>query len=219
MTINDITPREPALALFKNTSVFKNASPAAVKRFTEAFSLSIATHSTVPRKSGESYYRHDCRVAARVMSWFDHDLDLVTAVLLHEFIEDDGYTEEMLKNDFGESITNLVVAVTKSPKKQFGDDRLARLEDHIERMKKMIPHDWRVVAIKIGDRLENTTDTAGLSDEDKENLFSETESHLLPHFRWAVQHVPIEYQKVIKISIQEIEFACDNYWRSCALQM
>ena len=217
MTIQDITPREPALALFKNTAVFKSASPTAVKRFTEAFSLSIATHTMVLRKSGESYYRHDCRVAARVMSWYDHDLDLVTAVLLHEFIEDDGYTKEMIEKDFGESITNLVVAVTKLPKSQF-PDRASRRNDHIERMRQAIPHDWRVAAIKIGDRLENITDTAGLSDEDKERLFSETESDFLPHFRWAVQHFPIEHQKVIKISIQEIEFACDNYWRLRALQ-
>jgi len=67
------------------------------------------------------------------------------------------------------------------------------------------------------DRLENTTDTAGLSPEDKYRLFTETETDFLPLFRWAKNFVPIEYQTIFNIWIQEIEFACDNYWRALAL--
>lgn len=215
-----VFPREPALALWRNKDVIKNASPEAVRRFALAFHFSISTHTDVLRKSNESYYRHDCRVATRIMSYFDDDLDLVSASLIHEAIEDDGITAEMLKRDFGEKITDWVVAVTKLPKDKFPDEmggRRARLEDHIERIKTACHRNWRVLVIKIADRLENTTDTAGLSDEDKKRMFVETETDFLPLFRYGVQYVDIEHQKVINMWIQEIEFNCDNYFRSQVL--
>jgi len=207
-----IMPREPALALWDDS--FRDFSDAQMARFARAFHFSIANHTKRWRKSGESYYRHDCRAAARTLK-AGFDLDLVSAVLLHEAIEDDGWEEERLKAIFGANITNLVVSVSKLPRTF--PSRKERLEDHIGRMREAVPQDWRAAVVKLADRLENTTDTAGLSEEDKDRLFSETESHFLPFFRWAGKFIPPEHKIVYSIWIQEIEFACDNYWRAQAL--
>lgn len=219
VTLTIIMNRDPSYTLWENLDHIRNATPDAVSRFANAYHLAMITHVPAKRKSDESYFYHDCRVAGRAMMGYGEDFDIGTAALVHEFIEDDNYTREMIENYFGESIADIVVALSKLPKDQF-PDRLSRLLDHIERMRQAIPHDWRIAVIKISDRLDNTTDTAGLSGEDKERLFAETDEYFLPLFRWAVPHIPsIEYQKIARLSIQEIVFACDNYWRSRALQL
>lgn len=216
-----VSQREPALSLWRNIKeLLKNSTPQAVARFALGFHFSISNHTDVLRKSGESYYRHDCRVATRLSCYFDDNLDLITAALVHEAIEDDGVTEEALKSDFGENITSIVVAVSKLPKENFSEEmggRRARLEDHVDRMREECRKDWRIIVLKIVDRLENTSDTAGLSDEDKQRMFLETEADFLPLFRFGASRVPIDHQKVVSLWIQEIEFNCDNYFRSQVL--
>ncbi|AKM82073.1 MAG: GTP pyrophosphokinase, GTP pyrophosphokinase [Berkelbacteria bacterium GW2011_GWE1_39_12] len=209
--LSEVPVREIALALWGDGD-FNGASDAQMARFARAFHCSMVQHTTVLRKSGENYYRHDCRVAARALK-AGFDLDIVTAILAHEFKEDDGWTEEQLIKIFGPEVASYVIPVSKRPKALFSS-RMERLIDHIYNMVKAILSGlWQVAIIKVLDRLENTTDTAGLSDEDKARLFGETETHFLPFFRWAAKFIPAEWQMIYGIWIQAIEFACDNYNR------
>jgi hypothetical protein len=48
-------------------------------------------------------------------------------------------------------------------------------------------------------------------------MFLETEADFLPLFRFGASRVPIDHQKVVSLWIQEIEFNCDNYFRSQVL--
>lgn len=211
-----IEQREPAIALWRDNH-FVGVSELEMARFGRAFHCSASYHTDTVRKSGESYYRHDCRVASRILN-AGFPIDLATDALLHEFIEDDGWTIEQIARDFGEESAFVVDSVSKGPKTDFPDGRIERLDDHIEKMRQAIPRNWKAAALKCCDRLDNITDTAGLNDEDERRLFEETETHFLPLFRWARELIPQEFRRTFNGWILEIEFHCDNYWRRQALR-
>jgi len=209
------TPREPAIALWGDYH-FDRVSDLDMARFGHAYHCSARYHKNVKRKSGESFYQHDCRVASRILN-DGYPIEVATAALLHEFPEDNGWSIRKIARRFGEEIAFLVDSNTKLPKTEF-DNRLLRLENLIGRLYETIPKNWKVVIIRGGDRLDNDTDTAGLNEEDERRLFTETETHFLPLFEWAIQYIPKKFQKHFTGWILEIEFACDNYWRRQALR-
>lgn len=208
-------PREPAIALWGDYH-FDRVSDLDMARFGHAYNCSAMYHKEVRRKSGESFYRHDCRVASRILN-DGYPIEVATAALLHEFPEDDGWSIRKIAKWFGDEIAFIVNANTKRPKEKF-DTRLERLEDIIARLYELIPQNWKIVIVRSGDRLDNNTDTAGLNEEDERRLFTETETHFLPLLKWAVQYIPKKFQKHFTGWILEIEFACDNYWRRQALR-
>ena len=196
---------------------FEDVSKEELIRFALAYHFSTANHNEVLRKSGESYYRHDCRCAARMLD-AGFPLELAIVMLLHEAIEDDGWTKEMIVSHFGSSVAKTVEAVSKDPKDVF-ENRQARLADHIERMERAVLRgNWKVAVVKVVDRLDNSTDTAGLDEEDQQRLFKENETDFLRLFRRVKDFIPKKYRSVYSVWVREIEFACANYWRRQALR-
>lgn len=189
----------------------ENAADAERTLFVKAYRFSTLYHADRLRKSGESYYRHDCRTAARALR-AGFGLILAIIMMLHEFIEDDGWTRKMIARIFGKLVAAVVDAISKRPKSF--PSREARLLDHIARMRKAIPSYWQVAVAKVLDRYDNVTDTAALSDEDKLRLFTETEEHFLPLFYEAKEYILQEHQQFYSFFVQEIEFACDNFWQT-----
>lgn len=209
----EIKPREPAVALWGITH-FDQCDPIDIIHFAKAYHLSVKYHTFKERKSGESYYRHDCRTASRIlMAGFP--LKEGTKMLLHEFVEDDDWTFEMLNRDFDEEIAIGVCDVSKGPKIPIElGGRDARIDQHIGTMIEAVSAGRYMTAVrKLSDRADNTTDTAGLSEEDMVRLFDDTEKKLLPFFRWARPFIPDDWQRVIyNLWVQEVEFKCDNHF-------
>lgn len=203
--------REIALMLWADHH-FENATDDELALFAKAYQFSMANHTDRPRQSGESYYRHDCRIAARVLK-AGFGMTLAAAMLIHEIIEDDYWTVEQVAEKFGQEIAKIVNAVSKRSKSEF-PLREDRLNDHLLRMREVIPNCWQVAVAKCVDRLDNATDTAALSAEEKLQLFTETEDYFLPLFAWSTKYIPKKYQSFYLIYIQEIEFACDNFRRT-----
>lgn len=210
----DYHGREVAIALWRDNH-FDEVSDEEIVSFAKAFHFSVTNHTDILRKSGESYYRHDCRTAARALA-AGLPITLAVVMLLHEAIEDNGWSHAMIEADFGQEIADIVDALSKRPKENFAN-RAKRLDDHMKRLRQAIPLNFLVAVGKLLDRRDNINDTAGLGEEEEKRLFEETESHFLPLFHWAKQFVPEKFSNVYSLWIMEIEFACDNYWRARAL--
>ena len=76
----------------------------------------------------------------------------LAAALLHDTVEDTGYTLDDLRADFGDEIARLVDGVTKLDKVTYGE---ARAAETVRKMVVAMARDIRVLVIKLADRLHN----------------------------------------------------------------
>jgi len=116
-----------------------------------AYAVAEEQHRGQRRKSGEPFITHPLAVAM-ILANLGLDTTTLAAALLHDTIEDTGYTLARIQQDFGLEVAHLVDGVTKLDKVRFGDDAEA------ETLRKMIVaggRDLRVLVIKLADRLHN----------------------------------------------------------------
>ena len=69
-------------------------------------------HQGQLRKSGDPYFSH-CIETAKVLISLKLDLETICAGLLHDTIEDTNATYDVVLNEFGKEIADLVDGVTK----------------------------------------------------------------------------------------------------------
>ncbi len=81
----------------------------------KAFIFAFEKHKGIFRKSGKPYYTHPLSVALILLREFSiHDTASIAACLLHDTIEDvDGVTTELIAEEFGSEIAEMVDGVTK----------------------------------------------------------------------------------------------------------
>ena len=110
-------------------------------------------HAGQLRKSGEPYITHPIAVAGIVA---DLGLDALTvaAALLHDAVEDTGVTTELIEQEFGPAVALIVEGVTKLDRLQF-DSKEAQQAATVRKMLVAMADDWRVLIIKLADRLHN----------------------------------------------------------------
>ena len=116
-----------------------------------AYAVAEEQHRGQRRKSGEPFITHPLAVAM-ILANLGLDTTTLAAALLHDTIEDTGYTLARTQQDFGLEVAHLVDGVTKLDKVRFGADAEA------ETLRKMIVaggRDLRVLVIKLADRLHN----------------------------------------------------------------
>lgn len=118
-----------------------------------AYDLCISAHSDQKRFSGEPYSIHPISVAKIIIS-LGMDSESIAASLLHDVVEDTEYTNEDIKEQFGESVAELVEGVTKLGKIPLESKETAQAEN-VRKMFIAMSHDIRVVIIKLADRLHN----------------------------------------------------------------
>ncbi len=113
----------------------------------------INAHEGQLRRTGEPYVTHPIAVAGITA---DLGLDEVTlaAALLHDAVEDTGVTTEWLAEEFGAQVAAVVDGVTKLDRLEF-DSKEAQQAATIRKMFIAMAQDWRVLLIKLADRLHN----------------------------------------------------------------
>ena len=113
----------------------------------------INAHEGQLRRTGEPYVTHPIAVAGITA---DLGLDEVTiaAALLHDAVEDTGVTIEWLDSEFGAQVAAVVDGVTKLDRLEF-DSKEAQQAATIRKMFIAMAQDWRVLLIKLADRLHN----------------------------------------------------------------
>ncbi len=118
-----------------------------------AGAAAIVAHEGQLRRTGEPYVTHPIAVADICA---DLGLDAVTiaAALMHDAVEDTGMTTESLAESFGEQVAAVVDGVTKLDALEF-DSKEAQQAATIRKMFIAMARDWRVLLIKLADRLHN----------------------------------------------------------------
>ncbi|MFD4401717.1 RelA/SpoT family protein [Nocardia sp. NPDC058499] len=116
-----------------------------------AFDVADERHATQFRKSGDPYITHPLAVA-NILAELGMDTTTLVAALLHDTVEDTGYTLEQLTAEFGSEVAHLVDGVTKLDKVNLG---AAAEAETIRKMIIAMARDPRVLVIKVADRLHN----------------------------------------------------------------
>jgi GTP pyrophosphokinase len=112
-----------------------------------------AAHAGQVRQTGEPYVTHPVAVAGIVA---DLGLDAlsVAAALLHDAVEDTGLSLDEVARQFGPEVAAIVDGVTKLDRLQF-DSKEAQQAATVRKMLVAMANDWRVLVIKLADRLHN----------------------------------------------------------------
>jgi GTP pyrophosphokinase len=118
-----------------------------------AHAYATMAHKDQYRLSGEPYITHPVAVATIVA---DLGLDTVSAAaaLLHDAVEDTGVTLAQIEEEFGPAVATIVDGVTKLDRLRF-DSKEAQQAATMRKMLVAMATDWRVLVIKLADRLHN----------------------------------------------------------------
>jgi GTP diphosphokinase / guanosine-3',5'-bis(diphosphate) 3'-diphosphatase len=118
-----------------------------------AAETATVAHAGQLRRSGEPYIIHPIAVAG-IVADLGLDAQTVAAALLHDAVEDTGVTTEVIERDFGAAVALIVDGVTKLDRLQF-DSKEAQQAATVRKMLVAMANDWRVLIIKLADRLHN----------------------------------------------------------------
>lgn len=144
-----------------------------------AYKIAEQAHAGQKRASGEPYITH-CVAVAGILAQYHMPAEVLIAGLLHDTLEDTDLSADVIRNEFGETVVNLVQGVTKltqlprvsrgeradengsenseTPSISEEELRNRKRELAIETLRKTflaMDNDVRVVLIKLADRLHN----------------------------------------------------------------
>ena len=137
-----------------------------------AYKTAYDLHKGQFRDSGDAYIVHPLSVAL-ILSNLHADEQTICAALLHDTLEDTTYTLEELKNDFGNEIASLVDGLTNLPKSCFESKEEQRLYNSNKFIEKS-SFDYRIIIIKLADRLHNMSTLEVKSESSKIDNACET---------------------------------------------
>lgn len=152
-----------------------------IKKIRYAYYVAEQAHTGQSRDSGEPYIIHPLAVA-QILADLKMDDDTIVASLLHDVIEDSEVKAELIQEKFGEDVLNLVEGVTKlkfKPTKELTDRQRASAEttraaESLRKMLLAMAKDFRVMVIKLADRLHNMQTLDALTPERKTRIANET---------------------------------------------
>ena len=132
----------------------KNFSEAEFQELKAAYDFSAAAHEGQKRQTGEPYFIHPCAVVNILVDLGFDDVSTLVAAFLHDVLEDTPVTSDELEQKFGKEVLELVEGVTKLDKIKF----VSAEDEQAENLRKMffaMAKDYRVIIIKLSDRLHN----------------------------------------------------------------
>jgi|EP00900_Chrysochromulina_parva_P012872 GTP pyrophosphokinase len=138
--------------------------PSAQKEVRRALEVALLAHHGQRRRSGEPFITHPVAVAI-ILAQSQMEKSTIIAGLLHDTVEDTSLTFHELERLFGSTVRKIVegeTKVSKLPKMVRSQiDTLqasSKAEEQMENMRSMfiaMADDWRVVVVKLADRLHN----------------------------------------------------------------
>ena len=162
---------EPLVAVHRE--FYPKANLALLQR---AYEVAEQRHATQQRHSGDPYITHPVAVAT-ILAELGMDTITLVAALLHDTVEDTGYTLEALAGEFGDEVSHLVDGVTKLDKVVLGT---AAEAETIRKMVIAMARDPRVLVIKVADRLHNMRTIRFLAPEKQARKAQETLEVIAP---------------------------------------
>ena len=202
----------------------RNYHPGAdVNLLRRAFEFASEVHKPHKRLSGEPYINHPLETAA-ILAELEMDEKSIAAALLHDVIEDGHVEFEELERVFDKEIATLVDGVTKlkladfEPRDADAEDRKKRQSEvnrSAENLRKIflaMARDFRVMVIKLADRLHNMRTLSALPRERQIKVASETIQIYAPlshrlgiwQIKWQLEDLafkytqPREYEEIVE---------------------
>jgi GTP pyrophosphokinase len=195
---------EPLVAVHRES--FPKAN---VSLLQKAYEVAEQRHADQLRRSGDPYITHPLAVA-NILAELGMDTTTLVAALLHDTVEDTGYTMEALTADFGEEVAHLVDGVTKLDKVALGT---AADAETIRKMIIAMARDGRVLVIKVADRLHNMRTMRFLPPEKQARKARETLEVIAPlahrlgmaTVKWELEDLsfailhPKKYEEIVRL--------------------
>ncbi|MGN5239975.1 MULTISPECIES: RelA/SpoT family protein [unclassified Rhodococcus (in: high G+C Gram-positive bacteria)] len=174
-----------------------------------AYDVAEERHASQRRKSGDPYITHPLAVAT-ILAELGMDTTTLIAALLHDTVEDTGYSLEQLTSEFGEEVAHLVDGVTKLDKVVLGN---AAEAETIRKMIIAMARDPRVLVIKVADRLHNMRTMRFLPPEKQARKARETLEVIAPlahrlgmaTVKWELEDLsfailhPKKYEEIVRL--------------------
>ncbi|MFM7386598.1 MAG: RelA/SpoT family protein [Bacteroidota bacterium] len=165
--------RKAILNAFKSLlRAVKDRSKEDSKLIRKAFDLSLEAHKDERRKSGELYILHPISVARICADEMNLDSSAIVCALLHDTVEDTYITLQDIEDSFGVKIRNIIDGLTKIP--DVFDENASVQAENFRKMILTISNDFRVVLIKLADRLHNMRTLEVMAPEKQLKIASET---------------------------------------------
>ena len=194
-------------ALTELIDAYRTDRPGADTRaIRKAYFVAESGHKGQERRTGEPYVTHPLAVA-RILVDLKMDEDSIVAGLLHDILEDTPIDSDQIKDEFGETVMALVEGVTKM------DVHVVTAHQHrqtiarsasAESMRKMLlamADDFRVMVIKLADRLHNMQTLEPLPDEKRQRIAQQTMDVFAPlagrlgiwQIKWQLEDLAFKY--------------------------
>ncbi|MHB8318321.1 MAG: RelA/SpoT family protein [Acidimicrobiales bacterium] len=148
------------------------ATPDELSTVKRAGQVAELAHRGQKRLSGEPYITHPVAVAT-IVSDLGSDVPTVVSALLHDAVEDTGLSLLDIEKEFGPVVSRIVDGVTKLDRLQF-DSKEAQQAATVRKMIVAMANDWRVLMIKLADRLHNMRTLAAVPEWKQRRIAQET---------------------------------------------
>ncbi len=142
------------------------------KLIRRAFDLALDAHKDQRRKSGEPYIYHPIEVAKIVANEIGLGATSISCALLHDVVEDSDYTYEDLEKRFGKKIADIVNGLTKIS--VMNHQNISIQSENYRKLLLTLSQDFRVILIKIADRLHNMRTLESMAPDKQKKIASET---------------------------------------------
>ena len=137
-----------------------------------AFEFSIEAHKNDIRASGDPFFNHPYEVAMVVAKEVPLDDVSVASALMHDVVEDTDYEIKDIRQEFGDTIADIVDGATKISD-IFRSHEVTQAESYRKLLLSMV-NDIRVMLLKFADRLHNMRTLEYLPKDKQVRLAKET---------------------------------------------
>ncbi len=127
---------------------------------------------TSVEKTGEPYIYHPIEVAKIVANEIGLGATSIACALLHDVIEDSEYTYEDINKMFGKKIADIVNGLTKIS--VMNHQNISIQSENYRKLLLTLSEDFRVILIKIADRLHNMRTLDSMTPDKQKKIASET---------------------------------------------
>jgi GTP diphosphokinase / guanosine-3',5'-bis(diphosphate) 3'-diphosphatase len=198
-------PEDLHLVLVKLREQRSNAN---IRRIRFAYYVAEQAHLGQIRKSGKPYIAHPLEVMSILID-LQMDDDTLCAALLHDVVEDTEVSLDSIRGQFGDEVSHLIDGVTKlklteQPEMSQRQKKAAETARTAETLRKMLiamANDYRVMVIKLADRLHNMQTLEHMALEKQMRIAKETLDIYAPlaarlgiwQIKWQLEDLSFKY--------------------------
>jgi GTP diphosphokinase / guanosine-3',5'-bis(diphosphate) 3'-diphosphatase len=175
-----------------------------------AFEFSLEAHRNDIRASGDPFFNHPYEVALIVAKEIPLDDVSVVSALLHDVAEDTDYEIKDIRQEFGDTIADIVDGATKITD-IFRSHEITQAESYRKMLLSMV-NDIRVMLLKFADRLHNMRTLEYLPADKRVRMARETLDIYAPFahrfglakIKWELEDLafkylnPVEYEDIAR---------------------